>query len=48
VNIFEKVHPHAHAIFLFDNAPSHKKVPEDALNVERMNVWPGGKQPVMR
>ena len=48
VKNFEKVHPDAQAVFLFDNAPSHKKVPDDALNVEKMNVGPGGKQPVMR
>ena len=35
-------------IFLFDNAPSHTKMPNDALNVNAMNVHPGGKQPVMR
>lgn len=48
VNIFERVHPHARGIFLFDNAPSHKELAEDALNADKMNVGPGGKQPVMR
>ena len=48
VDIFEKIHPEAKGIFLFDNAPSHRKVATDALNVDKMNVHPGGKQPVMR
>ena len=33
---------------MFDNASSHRKYPEDGLNVDRMNVGPGGKQAVMR
>ena len=32
------------ATFVFDNAPSHKKCPEDALKVENMNIPPGGIQ----
>ncbi len=31
-----------------DNAPSHKKLSDDALNVDKMNVHPGGMQPAMR
>ena len=48
ITIFEEIHPNNQALFLFDNAPSHKKMADDALNVERMNVNPGGMQPVMR
>ena len=48
VDIFEEVHPEALGIFLFDNAPSHRKVTDDALNADKMNVGPGGKQPKMR
>ena len=48
IDIFDRVHPYATALFLFGNTPSHRKVPEDALNVDRMNVGPGGKQPKMR
>ena len=48
VDIFERVHPHATGIFLFDNAPSHRKMADDALNVDKMNVGPGGKQPKVR
>ncbi len=48
IDIFERVHPEAQGIFLFDNAPSHKKLADDALNVDKMNVHPGGMQPAMR
>ena len=48
VNVFERVHPEATAIFIFDNAPSHKKIADDVPNADRMNVGPGGKQPKMR
>ena len=48
INIFEDKYPHAQALFLFDNAPSHKKYAEDALNADKMNVRPGGKQPKLR
>ena len=34
--------------FLFDDAPSHRKVADDALNADKMNVGPRGKQPKMR
>ncbi len=48
LQIFEQKYPNAQALFLFDNAPSHKKYADDMLNADRMNVRPGGKQPVMR
>ena len=48
VAIFERLHPEATGVFLFDNAPSHRKVADDALNADKMNVGPGGKQPKMR
>ena len=48
VDIFERVHHDAIGIFLFDNAPTHRKVADDALNADKMNVGPGGKQPAMR
>ena len=48
IDIFEDIHPSCRGIFMFDNAPSHKKVAEDSLNVDKMNVYPGGKQPAMR
>lgn len=48
LDIFEAKYPYAQGLFLFDNAPCHKKCPDDALKVDSMNVRPGGKQPVMR
>ncbi len=48
IKIFKETHPSSRGLFLFDNAPSHKKVADDSLNVDKMNVHPGGKQPVMR
>ena len=48
IDIFEDIHPSCRGIFLLDNAPSHKKVADDSLNVDKMNVQPGGKQPAMR
>ena len=41
-DIFEKKY---RGIFLFDNVPSRS---EDDLNVERMNIGPGGKQALLR
>ena len=38
--IFERIHPQAKALFLFDNAPSHRKVPD---NGDRMNAGPGDR-----
>lgn len=46
--MFEGKYPHCQGLFIFDNAPSHMKRPEDALNAERMNIKDGGKQPFMR
>ena len=48
IDVFERVHAEATGIFTFDNAPSYRKVADDALNADRMNVGPAGKQPVMR
>lgn len=48
IDIFEAKYPTYQGLFVFDNAPSHKKCPDDALRVENMNVRPGGKQSVMR
>lgn len=48
LQIFQRKFPRLTGIFLFDNAPSHKKYPPDGLNAASMNVYPGGKQPIMR
>ena len=35
-------------VFLFDQSSGHTAYAEDSLNVNRMNVNPGGSQPKMR
>jgi hypothetical protein len=44
IDILERKYPNAQGLFIFDNAPSHMKKPDDALNVDRMNVKDGGNQ----
>ena len=48
IDIFETKFPNSQGLFLFDNAPIHKKYPGDALNADHMNVHPGGKQPLAK
>ena len=48
IKIFEKKFPGITGIFLFDNAPSHKKSADNNLNASNMNVYPGGKQSALR
>ena len=48
ITIFERKFPDITGIFLFCNAPSHKKFDDNALNASNMNVYPGGKQPALR
>ncbi len=48
VDVFEAKHPGKTGVFIFDQAPSHKKKAADALDAKKMNVGPGGKQPAMR
>ena len=48
VDVFEQRFPGVTGIFLFDNTPSHRKFPPDGLNPGNMNVYPGGKQAIMR
>ena len=35
-------------IWIFDQSSGHRAFKEDSLNVNRMNVNPGGAQPIMR
>ena len=48
IDIFNSKNPGKQALFIFDNAPSHRKCSDESLNVKKMNVGPGGKQPVMK
>eukprot|EP00733_Pompholyxophrys_punicea_P000855 Pompholyxophrys_punicea_v1_NODE_325_length_2252_cov_4.671825.p1 type:complete len:134 gc:universal NODE_325_length_2252_cov_4.671825:1165-764(-) len=40
--------PHAQALFVVDNSSGHRAFAPNALNAEKMNVNPGGKQPILR
>ncbi|CAH1759781.1 10194_t:CDS:2 [Entrophospora sp. SA101] len=48
IPIFEVVHPNAVAVFAFDNSTNHESMAKDVLNVNNMDVHPGGKQALMR
>ena len=48
IDVFDNEFPEYTALLIFDNSPLHKKMSERSLNVNRMNVRPGGKQAVMR
>ena len=50
VPLFEMAFPpdQFQGLFLFDNATNHRVMADDALDVKKMNLGPGGKQPVMR
>ena len=47
LQVFEDKYPGKQGRFIFDQAPSHKKKTVGSLDAKRMNVSPGGKQPVM-
>lgn len=44
----EKKFPGSKLLFLLDNGPFHRTMPDDALNADAMNASGGGAQPVMR
>ena len=46
--IFHYAFPNCQALFAFDNASNHCSFSEDALVAKRMNLNPGGQQPIMR
>ena len=48
IDIFNKAFPGDVAVFAFDNSSGHACKAKDALVANRMNLQPGGKQPVMR
>jgi len=47
VNIFEYLHPDKIGVWLFDCSLAHEGLAADALNVNNMNVNPGGKQKLL-
>lgn len=46
--IFNRAFPGCTALFAFDNAANHCSFAPDALIATKMNLGPGGKQPIMR
>ena len=48
VPLFEALHPDKEFIFVFDNSTNQGSRAEDALIVSKMNMGPGGQQPLMR
>ena len=48
ISIFKLTHPDCTAVFVFDRSSAHEGFAEDALNINRMNVNPGGKQKRLR
>ena len=48
--LFEKAYPTQtyQGLFIFDNATNHCVTADDALIAKKMNLGPGGKQPIMR
>jgi len=48
VDIFEYMHPNKVGIWIFDCSSAHEGYAMDALNVNNMNIRPGGKQKHLR
>ena len=44
ISIFDHTHPNSIAIFAFDRSSAHEGFADNALNVNNMNINPGGKQ----
>lgn len=47
IPIFEKAFPNHMGVFAFDNSSGHSFKAPDALVASRININPGGKQPIM-
>jgi hypothetical protein len=45
--IFEYTHSNCKGVFVFDRSSAHEGYAEDALNINNMNINPGGKQKKM-
>ena len=48
ITIFEYTHPGCVGVFVFNRSSAHEGVAEDALNVNSMNLHPGGTQKKLR
>jgi hypothetical protein len=48
IPIFNLAFPDCRALFIFDNATLHRSYKEDALRARNVNLYPAGKQALMR
>jgi hypothetical protein len=48
IKIFDISHPDCIGVFVFDRSSAHEGFAEDALNINNMNMNPGGKQRKLR
>jgi hypothetical protein len=48
IKVFEFMHPNCIGVFTFDRSSAHEGFAEDALNINNMNINPGGKQRKLR
>ena len=43
IPVFKVLHPHCHAVFIFDNSQNHQAYAPDALRTSSLNLKDGGK-----
>jgi len=48
IKVFKHTHPNCTVIFTFDRSSAHEGFSENALNINNMNVNPGGRQRKLR
>lgn len=48
IDIFELLHPNKVGIWVFDCSSAHEGLAPDALNINNMNINPGGKQGLLQ
>jgi hypothetical protein len=48
IPLFNLAFPGCQALFIFDNATLHRSYKDDALRARNVNLYPGGKQAIMR
>ncbi len=46
--IFQHTHPNCVAVFVFDRSSAHEGFADDSLNINNVNINPGGKQKKLR
>ena len=48
IKVFDHIHPNCIAIFTFDRSSAHEGFADNALNINNMNINPGGRQRKLR